>query len=73
MIENNVEALKNTFFIMHMRGSCRKTKQNICLSAFGSDSQMLVDTQMMVIPNKFASFGPFSSKACNEQEARCLF
>ena len=56
--EKCLKIVKNTFFIFHTRGSCRKMKQ-VCLSAIGCDSQKLVDTQKLVAPGEFDFFDRF--------------
>ena len=46
---------KSTFVIMRTKGSYKalvKMKKNICWSAIGSDSQMLVYTQKLAAPGR---------------------
>ena len=45
-----INCQKITFFILHTRGSSRKTKKKVCGSVIGSDSQKLVNTQKGAIP-----------------------
>ena len=48
--------IKSTFVFMHMGGSRRKTKKKVFWSSIGSDSQSLVDTQMLVAHLEFLCF-----------------